>query len=87
MTKTQHSLLSWLDTIGGTCVAWRDKVAHPLEAEARSKKVVARHASIMQRQLMPAVSALHLVQSGHIVAANGKLYITDKGRAALRPFA
>jgi hypothetical protein len=87
MTKSQFATLRWLSAIGGVCVAWRDKVAHPSEALKRSGKLTSFNSSEpLAHQLMPSVSALHLIQQGHIEPRGGQLHITEKGRAALAPF-
>lgn len=89
MTKTQHATLRWLADIGGTCVAWRDKVAHPDTAARKSNRgaLPARidQSNASQLKLMPAVSALHLVARGCIEARDGQLHITERGRLELRP--
>ncbi len=81
MTKTQFATLRWLANIGGVCIAWRDKVAHPDEAAIRKKGYRGPYAG----NLMPSVSALHLVQQGCIEARNGQLHITERGRRELMP--
>jgi hypothetical protein len=89
MTKTQFATLQWLSDIGGTCMAWRDKVV--------AAEYVQWHATFKQHRgeirlegakkfTMPAVSALHLVMVGCIEGRDGRLHLTDKGRAHLRPF-
>lgn len=85
MTNTQLATLRWLAEIGGVCVAWRDKVAHPRYAAMNLAKLLA-HMEGREREVMPSVSALHLVQAGCIEARGGQLHITDKGRRHLEPF-
>lgn len=89
MTKTQHATLRWLADIGGTCCVWRDKVAHPSKVDrllqAKAKGATNFEGSPLQYQLMPAVSALHLVARGCIEARGGQLHITERGRLELRP--
>jgi hypothetical protein len=73
LTPTQFATLQWIESIGGTCVAFRDKVVNP-------------HFKIPGNELrMPAVSALHLVQRGYIEARDGLLHITESGKRALTP--
>jgi hypothetical protein len=89
MTKTQHATLQWLADIGGTCIAWRDKVAHPSKVDsllkAKAKGATKFEGSPLEYQLMPCVSALQLVQRGAIQARDGRLHITEYGRRLLKP--
>lgn len=81
MTASQFATLRWLAEIGGTCIAWRDKVAHP----SMRLPVKGKFHREFKHGLMPAISALHLVQQGCIEARDGELHITAKGRAHLSP--
>lgn len=88
LTPSQHATLVWLEKIGGVCVAWRDKVASPIKhcalSEAKAKGSTAFVGSPDEYRLMPAVSALHLVQRGCIEERNGRLHITEYGRRVLK---
>lgn len=89
MTKTQFATLQWLSEIGGTCMAWRDKVVAAEYAQWEQTWKQHRGEAPLQgakKFTMSAVSALHLVMAGCIEGRDGKLHITDKGRAHLRPF-
>jgi len=81
MTTRQFQTLQWLADIGGTCVAWRDKVCHP-NIRSFNARALERARDAGNR---PAVSALHLVQRGYIEASGGQLHITELGRRVLKP--
>jgi hypothetical protein len=79
LTATQNATLVWLDKIGGTCVAYRDKVCHPDDARPTSR-AKDRQFRPRKNPMMPAVSALHLVQLGAIRSSGGSLHMTSYGR-------